>query len=171
MSEIVVKDLELRRNSRPHSVAENSRPFETLIAVRTPDVVEKNVSVHTFLCDVSGTGKEQTYKFVNDAQDDFAIDTYAGLIPSGFSSNHPHMDGMHGVITAADYSMSRHGNSNILFSIDLMQEPFEQALELNQGNEGDTCDDFLAAVQKISDHEHERERCHTQETGSTAGAG
>lgn len=150
MSEIVVKDVELHGDSRPHSVAENSRSFETLIAARTPDVMEKNVHVHAFLCDVSGTGKEQTYRFVNDTQDDFAIDTYAGPVPSGFSSNHPHMDGMHGVITAVDYSMGRHGNPNILFSIDLMQEPLEQALELNRGNEGDACDDFLAAVQKIS---------------------
>lgn len=152
MSEIAVKDVKLHGDSRPHPVKKGIRPFDTLIAVRTPDIVEEGVHIHEFWCDISGTGKDQAYKFENNKEDDWEIGKYAGSIPSGFSSNHPGMDGMYGIITVADHSMGKFGNPNIMFSIDLMQESFEMAPELDHLPKQlrlDEDTDFAAAVQNI----------------------
>lgn len=151
MSEIAVKDIVLSGNSRPHPVAKiiQPLPFDTFLMARRPEAIEKDAWIHEFTCDVSGKGKNQTYKFTDGKRGGKTV--YTGFIPSGFAVNHPNMNGMDGVITTADYSMGRYGNPNILFSIDLMQEPCLYAQEKERKPaELEWDDDFTEAVQRLS---------------------
>lgn len=152
MSQIAVKEVKLSGENRPIKTV-NVMPFDEMISKREPDQKDAKCNVHSFPCSMHGQGTGQELFFSVPNYGD-----YVAVVPKGFATNHPNMDGMEGAVTASDYSKGKGGMSAVTFAIDLMQEPGSQMrMFLDKPSDmdgpGGPDDDFTKAINRLSSGE------------------